>query len=194
MVEISRLGSVQKSLMWDSQVMLPVGGHSARSQQVETLAGIIHSMKTSDDVGSYIKEAEKEFSEKGDEFNCWEKAVLRDARIGYNRECKVPVDVTQEIARLNSIGPSLWHKARVEGDSAVEEYNVFLQNLVDLQAKRAAFIDDSKPAYDVLMEDFERGFDSDKLQKIFSSVKEFLVPFIKKIADAKEEKVNRFLK
>ena len=62
-----------------------------------------------------------------------------------------------------------WVKAR--GDADFSQFAPILQEWVDLLKKYAAAIDSSRPIYDVLLDDFEKGMTSARLDEIFSEVK-----------------------
>lgn len=61
-----------------------------------------------------------------------------------------------------------WVKARDEADFS--QFAPVLQEWVDLLKKYARAIDSSRPIYDVLLDDFEKGMTSSRLDEIFTEV------------------------
>ena len=61
-----------------------------------------------------------------------------------------------------------WVKARDEADFI--QFAPVLQEWVDLLKKYAGAIDSSRPIYDVLLDDFEKGMTSSRLDEIFTEV------------------------
>ena len=59
-------------------------------------------------------------------------------------------------------------KARDEADYS--QFAPVLQEWVDLLKKYAGAIDSSRPIYDVLLDDFEKGMTSSRLDEIFTEV------------------------
>ena len=59
-------------------------------------------------------------------------------------------------------------KARDEADFS--QFAPVLQEWVDLLKKYAGAIDSSRPIYDVLLDDFEKGMTSSRLDEIFTEV------------------------
>ena len=59
-------------------------------------------------------------------------------------------------------------KARDEADFS--QFAPVLQEWVDLLTKYAGAIDSSRPIYDVLLDDFEKGMTSSRLDEIFTEV------------------------
>ena len=64
--------------------------------------------------------------------------------------------------------PQKWVKARDEADFS--QFAPVLQEWVDLLKKYATAIDSSRPIYDVLLDDFEKGMTSSRLDEIFTEV------------------------
>ena len=62
----------------------------------------------------------------------------------------------------------VWVKARDAAD--FNQFAPVLQEWVDLLRKYAAAIDPSRPIYDVLLDDFEKGMTSSRLDEIFTEV------------------------
>ena len=166
---------------------MPKGGSIARSEQQETLEKIIQSMKTSSSFENLLKEAENEQKQNPESFSDMERILLKETRKSFDREVKVPVSLSQKLAKLKSIGPSKWIAARTSDDK-IDEYNQFLQEFVDLQIERAKYIDNTKDVYDVLLQDYSRGIDSKTLNTLFSSIKKDLVSLIQKISEVKATK------
>lgn len=57
--------------------------------------------------------------------------------------------------------------------SDYSQFAPFLQEWIDVNKQKAAAIDPSKPAYDVLLDDFEKGMTSARLDEIFAEVNLF---------------------
>jgi carboxypeptidase Taq len=61
-----------------------------------------------------------------------------------------------------------WVSARKESDFS--KFAPFLQQWVDVNKQKAAAIDPSLPPYDVLLDDYEKGMTSARLDEIFAEV------------------------
>lgn len=62
-----------------------------------------------------------------------------------------------------------WVAARKESDFS--KFAPFLQQWVDVNKQKAAAIDPNLPAYDVLLDDYETGMTSARLDEIFAEVR-----------------------
>ena len=164
---------------------MAAGSQAARSEQQVALGGIIHSLKTDRKIGDLLEQAENEVAEHPDEFSGLEKAVVKNTRIAYDREVKVPLEIAQECSRLSSLGPSIWAKAREVNDAA--SFTALLDQWVELQKQRTSAIDNSKDSYSVLLDEYERGFSMKQIQDIFTNIKGELVPLLHNIKASQEQ-------
>eukprot|EP01091_Cochliopodium_minus_P003542 TRINITY_DN1353_c0_g1_i1.p1 TRINITY_DN1353_c0_g1~~TRINITY_DN1353_c0_g1_i1.p1 ORF type:complete len:504 (+),score=178.75 TRINITY_DN1353_c0_g1_i1:2-1513(+) len=178
--KISTLRSITSVLTWDQQVMLPPNGSQSRGQQLQVLSGIAHDLETSQLMGELISNAEKE--NVSDPF---EKALIRLARKSFDKASKIPKELVEESAKLENDGFEVWAKARKE--DKFEEFSPILRKWVDLKKRVANHIDPNKPVLDVLIDEHDPEMKSERLDELFNEVKNFLIPFIQKIKNAKEK-------
>jgi carboxypeptidase Taq len=85
-------------------------------------------------------------------------------------------DIAQRSAELTSKGYQSWVKARQESDFSL--FAPMLEDWVSLLKEKCALIDDSKPVYDVCLDDYERGLTAARLDEVFAQVKAGLVPLL----------------
>lgn len=96
---------------------------------------------------------------------------------------KIPTEFLKEMDRLQVEATAAWIKARKEND-----YQIFvphLKKMIEMKKKRAAYLDDSKDPYDVLLDEYEEGFAQEQYDVLFNKISEKLVPLIKKVVDTK---------
>lgn len=178
--EISTLNGISGLLSWDEQVMMPPGAAAVRSQQSSTLAGISFEKETEAELGDILGQL-TEAAQGGDEFSAIEQAVIRDAARNYRKATALTKEIAQRSAELNSKGYQQWVKAREQSDFGL--FAPVLGEWVDLIKEKCALIDPSRDAYDVSLEDYERGMTAARLDEIFGQVKEGLVPLLRDIQE-----------
>lgn len=122
-------------------------------------------------------------------------------------EC-IPQDEYQDFARLTARATSVWAKAKQEQD--FDAFAPTLKKVIDYQKKFAGYRKkNGKKLYDVMLDDYEKGFSMENLDEFFSLMKKELVPFLKQVVDdgkqiddsfltgdyseEKQEKLGRFL-
>jgi len=175
--EISDLNSASAVLQWDQETYLPPLGQAGRGRQLATLAGIWHEKITAPALREAIEDCEAEADPGGDL-----EALAREARRRYDRAARVPAALTKAIAEANSAGLAAWQAAREASDYSL--FRDHLERSVALRKEQAAAIDGSRPAYDVLMDEYEPGATEAQLAPVFAELREQLAPLIQAVADS----------
>eukprot|EP00195_Chlamydomonas_chlamydogama_P008941 CAMPEP_0202902440 /NCGR_PEP_ID=MMETSP1392-20130828/16855_1 /ASSEMBLY_ACC=CAM_ASM_000868 /TAXON_ID=225041 /ORGANISM="Chlamydomonas chlamydogama, Strain SAG 11-48b" /LENGTH=516 /DNA_ID=CAMNT_0049589201 /DNA_START=125 /DNA_END=1675 /DNA_ORIENTATION=+ len=170
--ELSALSGISSLLEWDMMVMMPPGAGESRGHQKSVLAGLVYDKRTDAELGKLLGELRSN-SEGLDKVA---QAVIRGASRDYKKNTAIPKDLAQRIAKLETEGYEAWVAARKE--SNFSKFAPFLQQWVDVNKEKAKHIDPSRPAYDVLLDDYERGMTAERLDEIFSQVREGLVPLL----------------
>jgi len=175
--DISALGGISGLLGWDEMVMQPAGAGAARSAQKAALAGVIHEKSVDPAIGALLDRLQ---AADLSALNEYERAVVREAARDYKKATAVTEELVRREAELESRGYATWVKARKEKDFAL--FAPVLKEWVEARKERAAMIDPSKPAYDVLADDYSAGLTAARLTEIFDAVKAGLTPFLAELA------------
>ncbi|GFR49967.1 hypothetical protein Agub_g12106, partial [Astrephomene gubernaculifera] len=171
--ELSALNGISGLLDWDEMVMMPAGSADSRGAQKAALAGVMYDKQTDPQLGALL--AVLRAAPKGslDEV---QSSVVRDAHKEYVKATALPKELAQRIARLKTDAYAAWVEARKSADFSL--FAPFLQQWVDISKEKARLIDPCRPAYDVLLDDYEKGLTSARLDEVFSEVRAGLVPLI----------------
>lgn len=169
--EINTLKGISGLLGWDEMVMLPEGSSDCRGDQKTVLAGVLYDKESDPTLGKLLN------SLKGDSsLDNVQTAVIRDAQRSYVKTTALPKELVQRMAQLETDGYNAWIESRTKKD-----FNVFapvLKEWVEVNKEKAKCIDPTIAAYDVLLDDFEKGMTTARIDEIFSEVREGLVPLI----------------
>ncbi|WP_022819263.1 carboxypeptidase M32 [Fusobacterium russii] len=93
---------------------------------------------------------------------------------------KIPAQEYEEYSRLIAINQGIWEEAKQKKDFSIVKEN--LRKIFEYNKKFATYRKkDEKKIYDVLLKDYEKGLDSEKLDKFFAELKKEIVPLLKKI-------------
>lgn len=166
--DIASLSEVLSLLEWDEHVNLPPGSSSARGRQKAALASVLHERRTSPTLRDAISAAQADAKAYNalDEF---QRATLRDAARDMQRATQVPTSLEREFAQLQSRCVETWASAR-----RTDNFSAYAGPLADMFAtvrRRAKFeMPDAAHVYDGMVESFERGMSSARLQEIFFSI------------------------
>ncbi|KAK9827502.1 hypothetical protein WJX74_006289 [Apatococcus lobatus] len=175
--EISTLNGISGLLGWDEMVMMPEGAADCRGQQKAILAGIIHDKATNPQLGELLQRLQTN-GKTGDQI---QSAVVREAKRDYVRNTAVPRKLAKRRAELETEGYTAWVKAREASDFSM--FAPKLEEWVQLSRDIAKSIDPKRPAYDVLLDQYEKGMTMERLDQIFEQVEDGLVPLITKLRE-----------
>ncbi|MBI4144539.1 carboxypeptidase M32 [Candidatus Woesearchaeota archaeon] len=172
--KVSYLGSACSVLGWDQEVCMPKGGVEPRSLELATISEIAHSMFTSKIIGSLIKKA------KSERLNSEQESNVRLIERDYLRSVRIPSWLVVDFAKVTTKAVEAWRVARHKSDFSV--FSPHLAKVIALSKKKAQFIDDKKPAYDVLLDGHDFGLTSKKVYGYFGELKATLKSLVKKRA------------
>ncbi len=110
------------------------------------------------------------------------KQVLAYILKEYEKSKAIPQSLVVEMAEQHSISFPAWKEAKEKKDYALFE-KALIKN-IELTKKMVACMPSKGSVYDTLLDQFEPGMTQEKYDLFFNTIKERLVPFIKKITAA----------
>ncbi len=179
--EIGTLQSVQATLSWDQETMMPAAAAEFRGEEMALLSSLIHGKATDPALGDLMEAAGEQAEAREDETL---RAELREIRRDYENACKLPTELVSELALAGTRGLTAWKHARAE--SRFEVFRPHLEGLMDLNRRKAARLLDGKGGvpYDALLDEFEPGLKSARLEELFTPLRRDLVPLIEELTVA----------
>lgn len=178
--EVARVGRLRAALGllgWDQETMMPKAGGSQRAAVIGDLTEVAHRMATSPELGDQLAAAEEEASQATDSKA---GAFVREVRRGYDRSCKVPAALAEEIARTASETQATWAEARREDD--FPRFQPFLEKLLALKCQEAEAIGGDAPLYDTMLDAYEPHCTAERVQSLVDEVKPRLVRLVQEFA------------
>jgi len=179
LVELTHLSSATALLHWDLETHMPPAGGAVRGKTISLLSALVHEKFTSPEFEALITEL-KEASDGGvlsDEEACVVREVWRD----FSREKKLPKEFVEDLSQVTSDAHHIWADARMKSDFSL--FLPTLKKIIGLKRKQADYYGYADSPYDALLEGFEQDTTSADIEPLFSELKDFLIPFIKSIAD-----------
>lgn len=173
--EINALAGIRGLISWDELTMLPEGSSALRGRQKSVLSGVIYDKETDPELGALLRE----LSANTESLSDVQRAVVRDALKTYIQLTTLPKELVTRQSELETEGYTAWVEARRTSD--FKKFSPILKEWVALLRKKAELIDPTKPAYDVLLDQFEKGMTQARLDEIFTEVRSGLVPFIQTV-------------
>lgn len=162
-------------LSWDKEVNLPKNGAPFRSQQVATLSGIAHDIFTDNKLGDLLQA----LTENGTALSPQQQRNVQETYREYQKVRKFDTDFVIRRSQLISKAYHAWIKAREAND--FEIFRKPLADVVAIKREEAQIIGYQGHPYDALMDEFEPGAKTTKLDVLFQDVKQQLVDFVRQI-------------
>ena len=167
-------------ISWDSETEAPIGCLEERSNQIGQLVEMLLEVSHSE---SYI-EALKYLVEHQEELDEITKKSVIKSYEDLEKELKVPTNELVEYEVLLSVANSTWLEAKQKND--YEIFRPTLEKIIEFQKKYIKYLETpSLKGYNVLLNDYEKGFTSKEYDLFFNALKKELVPFVKEILNQK---------
>ncbi len=171
---------------WDNETLAPKKAGQNTSKVVGTLSSEYFSVITDPQVKKLVKECREE------DLGQVEAAIVRELAEEMEKLERVPANEYREFSQLASEGTRIWADARRNKD--FESFAPTLKKLVEYTKKFASYrAKEGQKLYDVLLEDYEKGFDMETLDRFFGTLRQQLVPFLKKVTESEVEIDDDFL-
>ncbi len=177
------LENVENMIEWDFETYMPTGGGKQRSKEFALLAGLVHDLYTSPTVGKLIKGLKSNPEYQALSFI--EKRNVHLIEREYNNRTRLPKDLVEKIAEQSAISIQAWKKAKEKKD-----YSIFkpeLDKTLALSKEKAHYLAPEKDPFDALLDEFEPSFTSEMIDKLFTELREGLIPIIKKCQSSSKQ-------
>jgi carboxypeptidase Taq len=181
--KIYYLNSIMSLLMWDQHVFMPSKGSNIRSKQVSNLSKMIYQKQTSSKLKDLI-ETVKEQS-RFMNLTLFDSKLIQLTDKNFKSKTAISSEITQRVSSLQFQGFDLWRKAKENND--FKSMIPIIKEWIELKKTIAKALDPEMNTYDVLIDEYDPGMTSKDYDTIFEKVKQFIIPFIKKIKESNKQ-------
>ena len=177
-------------IQWDLETKTPIKSKPYLAELVGELSMQEYDLFTSDEFVNLVETLNKEKNNLSE----IEKKEIELSMEEIEKKKKIPADEYEAYAKLTSINQGIWEEAKAKNDFSIIKDG--LEKVFNYNKKFAEYRrKDEKNLYDVLLNDYEKGMDIEKLDIFFNELKKEIVPFLKKIQEKKkslkeEDKLN----
>jgi carboxypeptidase Taq len=176
LAELADLGHAEQILDWDARVSMPRGGANARADVAATLAEFSHQRFVTDEVGELLERlAADEDPDSAD------GALVRVTRREWDRARRIPSDLAGELAQANGVGVAAWDDAKKSSDFAL--FRPHLERQLELKHQYIACFPEVDEPYDALLDEYEEGLTTAKVEEVFGRLKGELVELVDRHRD-----------
>ncbi|MEM6050040.1 carboxypeptidase M32 [Erwinia sp. P7711] len=174
---LSRFGHLSAIAGWDMMTMMPPGGSSARGAALAELSVLQHEILTAKEVGEWLNEAEQA------SLNDVERANLFEMRRAWQQASLLPASLVEAKSVAGSRCEHAWRQQRPANDW--QGFSENLKEVVKLSRQEAEIRAQANGCsrYDALLDIFEPGMTSAKLDKTFGDIKAWLPDLLQRIVE-----------
>jgi carboxypeptidase Taq len=182
LAEVYDLNSASAVLGWDQATYMPPGGAPARGRQMATLAGLAQKKFTDPAIGKLLDELEKDA--KNLDYDTNEAALIRKTRRDYEKQTKVPAEWVAKFSAHSAQAYQAWTVARPANDFNSVQDN--LKKTLDLSREYANYFPGYEHIADPLIDGPDPGMKASDIRRVFTELREQLVPIVKAITSQAE--------
>lgn len=171
-------------IYWDMRTNMPEKAGEIRGEVLQYLSEESFKMLTSDKVKTFIDD----LSLYKDKMNRLQYRMLEELERNYNETKKIPQNKYVEFVGLCSNSELAWEKAKEASD--FEIFKPYLEKVVQYIQEFIEYWGYKKDKYDTLLDKYEIGLTTEKLDKIFEELKIGIIEILNNIKRSKK-KINR---
>ncbi len=175
MSKMCDLNHAVQLMQWDLKTKAPKNAVDTHIAAISTLSTESFKMSISDQVKDFIETFEHD--EKLDDIM---KKSLKDLKRTYERSKNIPEKLYNEYTSHTAKSEMVWEEAKRNND--FESFRPYLEKIVVYNKEMAAHIDSNQNVYDVMLDNFETGLSSDKINNLFEELKKGIVPLVESIS------------
>ncbi|MCB1119500.1 MAG: carboxypeptidase M32 [Chlamydiia bacterium] len=179
--EASLLGSIMQLIEWDQETHMPKAAAPFRGEQAHLLAGLIHKKKTSKTIEYALAKLIDFNSGKllATDLSPAQKVAVKQWRRDFIRDTALPTAFVQQEAKLVSESIEVWRRAKEANNFSL--FAPFLEQLFELNRKKAHYINPKANPYDALLNLYEPGVSTRIITPLFSDLRTQLQKIVKKL-------------
>ena len=164
-------------IAWDQETMMPKGSVLQRADCLASLESEIHKRKSNKIISDLLGEVNTT------DLNQEQNSNIQHIERSFLRASKIPNDLATQIAKICSLSQMSWVEAnKTKNTSAFLGY---FKEVINLKRQEAQIISKSNNVYDALIDDFEPGMTSNKLDSIFKNLRPNLINLRQQIIEKK---------
>ena len=168
-------------LQWDLETTTPKKGRELLSEMVGYLSMKSYNIVTSEEflnLVNFLKENEKKLDDI-------QRKEVDNMSEEIEKISKIPPHEYQEYSELTAKTQGIWEEAKAKNDFKMFKEN--LKKIFEFNIKFAEYQGKKdKKVYDVILDEYEKGMTTEKLDEFFSALRIEIVPLLKKIMEKKK--------
>ncbi|MBB5174523.1 carboxypeptidase Taq [Texcoconibacillus texcoconensis] len=174
---------------WDLRTGAPKKGVEQRSEVIGTLSTEVFRMSVSKEMETFLDKLEA--PEVQNEIDDVTKHTVRECRETFDKNTNVPEEEYEAFVILTAQAESVWEEAKDKQD--FEMFKPYLEKIVRFNQKYVEWQGYSGHKYNTLLHEFEPGLTVETLDRVFTELKEALIPLVKRVTESSSQPETNFL-
>jgi carboxypeptidase Taq len=187
--KISHFQEAVSLMTWDLRTGAPKKGMAQRGEVIGSLSSDIFQMSTSQEMKNYL-ELLSENDVWGD-LKETTRASIKECRKTLNKFENIPAEEFKAYVILTAQSEAAWEEAKEQADFS--QFQPYLEKILAYQLKYVEWKGYVGNKYNALLDDFEPGLTVETVDKVFSQLKEAIVPLVKEISEKGHAPETSFL-
>ncbi|MDO5134891.1 MAG: carboxypeptidase M32 [Eubacteriales bacterium] len=177
-----QLNQVITLLYWDMRTAAPKKGFAGHAEALTHFSTQQFELSKSPELEEILTDlSEPEVLEGlSDKWQFVVKRMKRDM----DKRKRVPTELFERYVRAQAESERAWEEAKNTSDFSI--FAPHLKNMVDMTKEIASYTDPGKDVYDALLDQYEEGVDRETIDRLFSELKQELVPLVRKVLAAEQ--------
>ena len=170
------LGHAMSVLYVDGDTVAPKESYKGRGKALGYLSELLYTQMVTEETGEALQTV-IDNPERCSAMAVRQAEVLKEE---YDSMHVMPMEEYVAFQELTNEASAVWHEAKEKSDYAL--FAPYLEKMIDYQRRYAQRKDPSKPAYDVLLDEYEKGITMAELDPFFKTIRDELSPVIAEVA------------
>ena len=164
----------------DATTVAPDNTNEGRNQTMGIMSQITYDLLANPDNGEMLTFLEAHL----DELDPQTRREVEVVRESYDQMHKIPAEEYVAYSVLLNDAQDVWAKAKVNNDFA--SFAPYLEQIVSYNRKFAGYYNPDMAPYDALLNEYEKGLNTDTLDVFFAELRQTIVPLIAKVKAAEQ--------
>ncbi|HEY48342.1 MAG TPA: carboxypeptidase M32 [Anaerolineae bacterium] len=183
LARIEDIEGAWRLMVWDMQTYMPSGATQTRADQIATVKGLAHEMRTNEDFGRLLEELNSHLDEF--DFDSDDASMIRVNWRKYQWFVKIPTHLWAAFSQASTLAHEAWKEAR-ERDT-FQIFRPHLEMLLEFQLELAELLrDGAENPYDPLIQYYEPGMISKEIDLLFTTIKPQLIELTRSISEVEQ--------
>lgn len=175
------IDSMLALLQWDLETQTPKGGYKLLSEMIGELSLKSYNLTTSKEFITLVNELKE--NENGLDDMLKKEIELLIEEI--DKVKVIPSEEYRAYSELTAKAQGVWEKAREDND--FKSFAPILEQIFYYNKKFIGYRNTGKSLYSVLLNDYEKGMDTERLDLFFKELKKDIVPLLREISRNKRD-------